>query len=417
MYKKVLAFFMVFIFALMPITEVMATPELRRQLEELTRQRNEARAQADQTQNLLEGIQSEISDLLVTMMEYELRIDNALIELDEIEIRLVETQIELSYAEADLDEARADHATQEELFRMRLRAIHEQGPVGYLEVLFQSTSFTDFLVRLEQVRAIARFDQQVLADMEAAEIRLAESVAALEVVFSQLAEQQAEQRLAIVALDRIVDEQEQMLLAMRDNEEAIAVIYEFERLSQIMLEAEMGTISEEIARIQREEDRRRAEAAAAAAAAQRAEQAARRQADLAHLNDPSNSFQWPVPTHSHVSSPFGNRTHPISGRQERHDGIDIPAPTGTRIVAAEEGIVRTSGRLGGYGLTIIIDHGNGYSTLYAHNSRNRVNVGDHVTRNQHIADVGSTGVSTGPHLHFEIRVNNVPRNPMPYFNR
>ncbi|MCL2216411.1 MAG: M23 family metallopeptidase, partial [Defluviitaleaceae bacterium] len=90
-------------------------------------------------------------------------------------------------------------------------------------------------------------------------------------------------------------------------------------------------------------------------------------------------------------------------------------PAGTRINAAADGIVRLAGWSGGYGLTVIIDHGNGYSTLYAHNSRNRVTQGERVTRGQHIADVGTTGMSTGNHLHFEIRRNGVAIDPLPFF--
>jgi murein DD-endopeptidase MepM/ murein hydrolase activator NlpD len=107
--------------------------------------------------------------------------------------------------------------------------------------------------------------------------------------------------------------------------------------------------------------------------------------------------------------------HPIVRQNRMHSGIDVPAPTGTRLIASAEGYVRFAGWSGGYGNTVIIDHGNGYSTLYAHNSRNRVTTGQFVTRGQHIADVGSTGMSTGPHLHFEIRINNSAINPMRYF--
>jgi len=303
-----------------------------------------------------------------------------------------------------------NYARQEELFRATLRAMHEQGPVGYLEVLFQATSFADFLVRLEHVRAIARFDQQVLEDMEAAEIRLAQSVAALETLLAQYETQLEEQQIALAALEAVVEEQEATLLAMRYDEALVAQILELERITEFGFQEQMNNISGQIARIEADEARR------AAAERDRLRREAEER-DLEELNNFNGVFRWPVPTHSRVSSPFGSRTHPISGRQEHHSGIDIPAPTGTRIIAAADGIVRTSGRLGGYGNTVIIDHGNGYRTLYAHNSRNRVSVGQRVNAGDHIADVGSTGVSTGPHLHFEIIRNGTPVNPMPYFGR
>jgi len=412
---KKLGFFAIFVALVIllssfPTMEAHATADLRRQLNELTEQRNRARAQADETQDLLRGIQAEINDVVAIMLEYELRIDEALIALEDTEIALLQTQLDLAYAEIDLEEARKNYARQEELFRATLRAMYVQGPVGYLEILFASTSFADFLVRLEHMRAIARFDQQVLDDMEAAEIRLAASVAALEFLLAQYEVQLDEQQIALAALEAVVEEHEIALLAMRDNEDMVAQILELERISEMVFQEQMGNVQAQINRIEAEAERQRR---------LEQERLRREQQDreLAELNNFNGQFRWPVPTHSFISSYFGNRTHPISGRSDNHSGIDIPAPTGTRIVAAADGIVRTSGRMGGYGNTVIIDHGNGYRTLYAHNSRNRVSVGDHVVAGQHIADIGSTGVSTGPHLHFEIIRNGTPIDPLPFFGR
>ena len=402
---------MVILLSFFQTTEAHATADLRRQLNELTEQRNRARAQADETQDLLSGIQADINDVVAIMLQYEMRVDEALLALDDTEIALLETQIDLQYAEEDLAEARENYAQQEELFRATLRAMHEQGPVGYLEVLFQATSFADFLVRLEHVRAIARFDQQVLEDMEAAEIRLATSVAALETLLAQYETQLEEQQIALAALEEAVAEHEVALLAMREDEEMVAQLLELERITEMVFQEQMGNVQTQINRIEAEEARQRR-------LAEERERERQRQADLDALVNFDGQFRWPVPTHSFVNSYFGPRIHPITGRSgQHHAGIDIPAPTGTRIIAAADGIVRTSGRLGGYGTTVIIDHGNGYRTLYAHNSRNRVSVGDHVVAGQHIADVGSTGDSTGPHLHFEIIRNGTPVNPMPYFGR
>lgn len=124
-------------------------------------------------------------------------------------------------------------------------------------------------------------------------------------------------------------------------------------------------------------------------------------------------FVWPVD--APLTSRYGLRIHPISGTQRMHTGIDIGAPSGAPIQAAASGLVLRAGSYGGYGLTTIIDHGNGLATLYAHQSRLGVSAGERVIQGQVIGYVGSTGYSTGPHLHFEIRINGQPRDPLLWF--
>ena len=123
---------------------------------------------------------------------------------------------------------------------------------------------------------------------------------------------------------------------------------------------------------------------------------------------------WPVPGYSRVSSPFGYRIHPVLGVKKLHTGIDIPAPTGTPAVAVANGTVIYSGVQGTYGNTVMIKHDNGLVSLYAHNSSLVVRVGDKVKKGQVVSKIGSTGRSTGPHLHFEIRVNGTAQNPLSY---
>jgi murein DD-endopeptidase MepM/ murein hydrolase activator NlpD len=123
---------------------------------------------------------------------------------------------------------------------------------------------------------------------------------------------------------------------------------------------------------------------------------------------------WPVPGRSSISSGYGTRISPISGKSEFHTGIDIPAPTGSNIVAAESGVIISAGNQNGYGLTVVISHSNSLSTLYAHNSRLVVQTGQRVNRGDIIAKAGSTGYSTGPHSHFEVRVSGAHTNPINY---
>lgn len=128
----------------------------------------------------------------------------------------------------------------------------------------------------------------------------------------------------------------------------------------------------------------------------------------------NDKLHWPSNTSNRVTSEYGKRTHPITGVEHTHTGTDIGAAAGTSVLAAENGVVIHSGWIKGYGNTIIIDHGEELSTLYAHNSRLTVKSGDKIKRGQKVAEVGSTGNSTGPHIHFEVRINGKAVNALPY---
>jgi len=421
--------------AAFPLAEVGADVNAwRAERNRLQSERAAAQAQARESLYLLTGMRAEISDLLELMSEYTQRIEDAQDELEEIEITLLETRITLSYAEIDLEQAIANRDAQEELFHERLRAMHEQGPIGYLDILFQAANFTDLLVRLEHVRTIAQFDRQVLDNMEAAQERVAEVVASLVILTEQYEYEQAQMLLAIAQLEYAQEANSALMVRLQADEAQLALLHEIDAATELLIQNELGVVVAQIhayetaaAARRRQEEQARREAQRAAELAELARQAEiereRRGTEPVETTDAegetvvattfSGQFVWPIPASTTITSRFGPRG------SSHHNGIDVSAPAGTRINAAADGIVRTSsvGWNGGYGNMIIIDHGDGYSTLYAHNSRNRVRVGDRVTAGQHIADVGTTGQSTGNHLHFEIRRNGRAINPLPFFGK
>ena len=408
--KRIFAFLMAVVFMIVPVLSVGANSATRERLRVLEQEVDEARALVSEARNLLEGTEFEMNAILLEIQELDQRFMDVAAALGNVEMSLLETELNIYYAEADLAAANEERELQYAVFRTRLRVMHEQGPVGFLEVLFQAESIADFFMRMEYVRAVAQFDQEMLARLEEAENNVASHVDTL-----------ARNRSLLLDLNRQHREAEaQVQLALNEREawfNALAEDAEYAKMLMLMLEEEQRLIEEEFGATQARLHRELAEQERIRHQEEARRQEEQRQAQLAHLNNFGGQFAWPVPTHAHISSGFGPRSSPITGQDEFHTGIDIPAPTGTRIIAAADGYVRFVGRSGGFGNMVIIDHGNGYSTLYAHNSINRVSQGQRVNRGDHIADVGSTGASTGPHLHFEIRVNNAARNPSPYFNR
>lgn len=306
-------------------------------------------------------------------------------QLDAINAELSSIKSQISYydgqitqKEAERVEAVAREEAQYELFCQRVRAMEEQGNVSYWSIIFQAEDFTDLLDRINMVDEIMDYDQAVMDQLVATRKQIEQLKAELE---SDRAEQQAKKE------EQEVKQAEQ---------------------KQKLAEAQtlLNQINADAAEVNRQLE---AESAAAAeiqkelVAKQKKLEEERKQNNV--VLDSGGSYQWPLPGRYKLTSAFGYRIHPISGKPHSHTGIDIPAPGGTPIQAAKGGQVVTSARHSSYGNYVVIDHGNGSSTLYAHMSSRAVSEGQMVSKGQVIGYVGSTGSSTGNHLHLEVRVN------------
>jgi len=297
-------------------------------------------------------------------------------ELAGIEYRLSVRTAELEYAIARADE-------QDRLYGEHLRIMISGSPT-YLQTFVNADNFSDLTTRTRTTRAIARHDEYILNNMWETQEEIAQARAEIEI-------EQANH---------------QEVLARQQSEQAVLVQQQSEQQRFV------DNLQRDINAFQRVYDQARQEEDALIRSIQS------RMSTAGDGTFVGGTFLWPVPGRaigSGAGSRFGYRIHPITGRNAFHGGIDIPAPSGTNIIAANAGTVIFSGWNGGFGNCIIIDHGGGYATLYAHNSANLVRVGQQVYRGQVIARVGSTGNSTGPHLHFEVHVNGRRVNPMNYF--
>ena len=418
--KKIIAVILAFIvlFPYVWTTNVTATPATRARLAELEEQMQEAYDAVTEQQVLIEGVRYEMEVILQEMYELDMRLMEVMMNLEASELALLETEVRIADAEIELELATEDRDRQYDTLRSRLRVMHESGPVSWLDVLIHSESITDFLLRFEYLRTISQFDQEMFVRLDAATERVEYNMLVLNrssVMILDLARQHEAQE---AELERVLADRADWFAELAANEHTLQLLIEILQEEYYALDYEFGIVHTRFVAEEAEAERqRRIEQDAQRRADAQAREAARQTELTAVLGNFNGRFTWPLPARgpSDISSGFGPRTNPLTGHTENHAGIDIPAPAGSRINAAADGVVRFAGWSGGWGNMVIIDHGGGYSTAYAHNSRNRVSQGQQVTRGQHIADVGTTGQSTGNHLHFEIRRNNVAVNPMNYF--
>lgn len=309
-------------------------------------------------------------------------------ELDNINEQIAYYDAAIAQKEEERKVAEANEQAQYELFCQRVRAMEEEGTVSYWSILFNAESFSDLLDRLADVDAVMDYDNQVMDELIAVREELERLQAELE---SARADEQA------------VKEQQEAKKA--EQQEKVA---EAEKVLD-----ELNKNVAEVNRLLDEEDKAAAAIQADIVKKQKQLEEERKQNGTTIVSE--SGYMWPLPGWYRISSPFGYRINPVSGRAQNHGGIDIPANGGTPILAAKSGQVITSvkgsGAYWSYGNYVVIDHGNGNSTLYAHMSSRAVSEGQMVKQGQVIGYVGTTGNSTGNHLHLEIRVNGQRTDP------
>jgi murein DD-endopeptidase MepM/ murein hydrolase activator NlpD len=323
-------------------------------------------------------------------------------DLDALTAQVHVSQRRLTWNGVQLSAAQATLARHTDALRNRLVDAYERGDVGYLNVLLSATSFSEFAERWDDIRYLVAQSERTVRERRTAAVKVELARRSLEAQRVRLQEAVAVQQQAQAELNGLAQQRSGLLSAAQLQRRSVAgQVAQLEELSA----SEEGALEAMIRERQREEEeRRRAEA-----------EAARRAALLSgKALPPENAgapgmFSWPAS--GPITSPFGLRPNPFGSGFETHPGIDIGAPMGATIAAAAGGRVIFAGWYGGYGNAIIIDHGGNTSTVYGHCSQIFVSNGQDVQRGQAIGAVGMTGRATGPHLHFEVRVNGVPVDP------
>ena len=337
--------------------------ELKEKLNDLKSDQADAKAKRNILQQQLEAINTELTNIQNQITYYD---------------------GEITQKEAERVKAVAREEAQYELFCQRVRAMEEGGNVSYWSIIFQAEDFTDLLDRINMVDEIMSYDQAVMDELVATRKQIESLKADLESARAEQEAKKAEQEAKKAEQKQKVAEAQALLDQI--NTDAAEV--------NRQLEAESAAAAE----IQKE-----------LVAKQKKLEEERKQNNI--VLDPGGDYLWPLPGRYKLTSAFGYRIHPITHRPQSHTGIDIPAPGGTPIQASKGGQVVTSAYHSSYGNYVVIDHGNGNSTLYAHMSSRAVSEGQMVSQGQVIGYVGTTGSSTGNHLHLEIRVNYTRTDP------
>lgn len=367
---------------------------------EAKKEANEAKEKADKAKEESEELKQQKEQAETERQTLAAQLDTLLGEIDVIEEKIFNKEEEISLKEDELIQARVDENDQYESMKKRIKYMYENGNAQFVEILFEAKDLSDFLNKTEYISTISDYDRDMLTKYQKIVKQVEEQEAAL----------QKEQQEMEAMQDELIAKQGslQTLLASKENE--IDGLKE-----EINANAERVKKLEAAAQAAADAARKKAEAEAAAKeAAARKNAAVSSGASSEIVVSGNGTFTHPCPGYTRISSTFGYRKAPLRGASTNHKGTDFAAPTGTPIYAAADGTVTSARYSGKAGNMIVINHGNGLQTYYMHCSRIFVSAGTKVSKGQHIGAVGTTGNSTGPHLHFQVMSGGSPVNAMNY---
>ena len=354
-------------------------------IDKLKEQAEEIAASKKELQKEIDRLKAEAKDATAQKEALDRRNDAIRSELKNAEDQIAKYEELILQTKAELEEAKAEEEAQKELFNSRVRAMEENGTVSYLAVLFNASDFSDLLSTLDDVGEIMEADQRIFDEMRRVRKAIEEKKVLLEESLTAAEEQKAVLEEKKAELQKELDEAAALVAEISKDKEGYLALLKAE-------EKEAASISAQIKKIEQE------------LANQGKLPAATR-----------GGYIWPVTTSKRISSPYGPRNNPVTGRYQIHKGVDISRVYYTsKVLAAKAGTVIVSQKGSSYGHYVVVSHGTGNTTLYAHLSERHVKVGDVVAQGDVLGITGSTGNSTGPHLHFEITEGGNRIDPLTY---
>ncbi len=349
----------------------------------LEEQKQENQGKREQAEKDLEYVQEELSEAVVKIQELDDKIRTAENEIAGMDEKLIDLQTKVEETTQNLQIVQKNYDENKKIMENRLVVMYECGDVTYLDLLLRSSSLVEFLSNYYIIEEIVRSDNELLASIEKEKDEI-------ETTKKQLEQQKAELKLLKV-------KQEQTRIIMQNN--------------KTIQQNEIDKLSDNEKELQQKIQEYKNEEA-------RIENLIKLASGQYTYNGEYSGgvMAWPIAKEgTYITSNYGTREHPIQGIIKTHTGIDIGnAGFGAPVIAAADGIVSMASYYGGYGNCVMINHGNGISTLYGHGQKILTTVGAEVKKGDLIMEVGSTGLSTGPHLHFEVRINGVHTNPLQY---
>lgn len=342
--------------------------------------------QIDESRSTQASWQSIIDEVSTKLRAIQADLDSAMQKLKNIENEKEQINKQIKQTEVEIQKAQAKLVERQNILNKRVRAIYMNGQLSYLEVITGAKNFSDFANRVELLKRVIRADFNLIKDIQKQKEAIEAKKAELEQKHKEIEKLAEEAKKTTDEIAKKKNEQQEILNEARTHKEAAQ-----------QLENDLLARSEQVKEMINERIRQRQNSSSAS--------------DSSYTQG-TGSLSWPC--NGPITSPFGYRVHPIFGTTIYHSGIDIGVDYGTPIHAADSGTVIYAGWIDGYGNTVIIDHGNGITTLYGHNTSVAVGDGQSVSKGTVIAYAGSTGNSTGPHCHFEVQVGGSAVDPMGY---
>lgn len=399
--------------ALIVMVHAASSSEIKSKLADLRAKQAEIQKQSDELEKSIAENKDQTKTLVSQKAEIDQEMEMSRQKIENLNEQIQQLNLLIAEKQTELEASVAKEEALQKQYKARLRSMEETGSVSYWSILFRASSFSDLLDRVDMIREIAESDQLMLKQLSTATQAVETERADLEQ--QKLDLQQTEDDLAVEQAELETKRAKADTLITQMQAEYASLSDEF-----LAAEADEAAVREQIKKTETDYfnalAKEQAAAAAAAAAANKPSSGSNSSSSSSSGGASSGGFAFPLAYSTGVTCAYGPRVHPINGNKSFHYGVDLAAGMNTEIYATKSGTVTgaTYGEANGYYVTI--NHGDGYSSIYAHMTNYVVSVGDSVKQGQLIGYVGTTGWSTGPHLHFEILYNGSNVNPMNYIS-